>query len=142
MVLYFRNMGIRKIQLFDFRNIKKSTFEFSEGVTVIVGPNASGKTNILESLFLLSTGKSFHARVEEEMVNYNAEIGRVTGKVKEMNLEVILTRGLIDVGNSQPERVPRKKLLVNGVARRLIDFAGNFKVVLFGPWDLDLVTAS
>ena len=135
-------MGIRKIQLFDFRNIKKSTFEFSEGVTVIVGPNASGKTNILESLFLLSTGKSFHARIEEEMVNYNAEIGRVTGKVKEMNLEVILTRGLIDVGNSQPERVPRKKLLVNGVARRLIDFAGNFKVVLFGPWDLDLVTAS
>lgn len=135
-------MGVRKIQLFDFRNIKKSAFEFSEGVTVIVGPNASGKTNILESLFLLSTGKSFHARIEEEMVNYNAEIGRVTGKVKEMNLEVILTRGLIDVGNSQPERVPRKKLLVNEVARRLIDFAGNFKVVLFGPWDLDLVTAS
>ncbi|MEK7117236.1 MAG: AAA family ATPase, partial [Patescibacteria group bacterium] len=58
-VLYFRNMGIRKIQLFDFRNIKKSIFEFSEGITVIVGPNASGKTNILESLFLLSSGKSF-----------------------------------------------------------------------------------
>jgi len=96
----------------------------------MVGPNASGKTNILESLYLLSSGKSFKAQIEEEMVNYGAEIARV----KSSNLEIILTRG--DNGWS------KKKLLVNGVPKRLIDFAGNFKVVLFGPWDLDLVTES
>lgn len=134
MVLYFRNMGIRKIQLTGFRNFKKRQLEFSDGVTVIVGPNASGKTNILESLFLLSTGKSFHARVEGEMINYNAEIARVNGQADGTVLEAVITRG--------ENGWPRKKLLVNGVSKRLIDFAGNFKVVLFGPWDLDLVTAS
>jgi len=127
-------MGIRKIQLSDFRNFKKKEFEFSDGITVIVGPNASGKTNVLESLFLLSTGKSFHARIEEEMICYNKSIASVTGKASGTRLEVKITRGENDW--------PRKKLLVNGVSKRLIDFAGNLRVTLFGPWDMGLVTES
>ena len=133
---------IEKIRLTDFRNFKSKLIEFSDEITVIVGHNAVGKTNILESLFLLSTGKSFKAKVEEDMVNEKTDIGRVKGKIKEVELEVVLTRGLIDIGASQPEKVARKRLLVNKVPKRLIDFAGNFKVVLFGPWDMDLVTES
>ncbi len=113
---------------------------------MIIGPNASGKTNILESLFILSTGKSFHARIEEEMVNYDADLARVKGRVKTdgvvVDLEAVLTRGLIDIGKASPEKIAKKRLLVNGVGKRLIDFSGNFKVTLFGPWDLDLVTES
>ncbi|KKU48870.1 MAG: replication and repair protein RecF protein [Candidatus Woesebacteria bacterium GW2011_GWF2_46_8] len=115
-------------------------------MTVIIGPNASGKTNILESLHVLATGKSFKARLEEEMVNYSKDIARVKGRVKKdgetVDLEAVLTRGLVDVGASRPEKIARKKLFVNGVSKRLIDFAGNFKVTIFGPWDLDLVTES
>lgn len=148
---------IQKVRLTDFRNFKSKILEFSPKITVIVGPNASGKTNILESLFLLSGGKSFKAKIEEEMVNYNKDIGRVKGVLtpalglpgsaspnssSHPSLEIVLTRGLIDIGNDHPERVPRKKLLINNVSKRLIDFAGNFKVVLFGPWDMDLVTES
>lgn len=136
---------ILKIRLTDFRNFKNRLFEFSPDTTVIIGPNASGKTNILESLFLLSTGKSFHAKIEEEMINYDKDLARVKGRLKEgeiNDLELVLTRGMIDVGSVRPEKVARKKLLVNKVAKRLIDFAGVFKVVLFGPQDLDLVTES
>lgn len=133
---------IDKIRLSDFRNFNSRLIEFSENITVIVGHNAVGKTNILESIFLLSTGKSFKAKVEEEMINYKKDIGRVKGKIGETKLEVILTRGIIDIGRGQPEKVSRKRVFVNGVAKRLIDFAGNFKVVLFGPWDMDLVTES
>lgn len=134
---------IKKVRLTDFRNFHSKVLDFSEKITVIVGPNASGKTNILESLFLLSTGKSFKAKIEEEMINYNKDLSRVKGKLLSgMILESVLTRGLIDIGADHPERVARKKLTVNGVSKRLIDFAGNFKVVLFGPWDLDLVTES
>jgi DNA replication and repair protein RecF len=84
---------IKRINLADFRNFKRKSWEFNEKTTVIVGPNASGKTNILESLFLLSTGKSFHARIEEEMINYNAEIARVSAEIHDSKLEVALTRG-------------------------------------------------
>jgi len=121
---------VKSINLVNFRNFRKKTIDFSPKVTMIVGPNASGKTNILESLFLLSTGKSFKAQVEEEMIGYNNDLARVEGH----ELEAILTRGREDW--------PKKRLLVGGVPKRLIDFAGNFKVVLFGPWDMDLVTGS
>lgn len=143
---------ITKVRLTDFRNFHSKVLDFSEKISIIVGPNASGKTNILESLFLLSTGRSFKARLEAEVIRYEQELARVEGAISYMpnairskdntaysmkhntKLEAIITKG--DNG------WPRKKLTVNGISRRLIDFAGNFKVVLFGPWDMDLVTES
>ncbi len=120
---------IQNIKLQGFRNFSKKEIEFSEKITVIVGPNGSGKTNVLESIFLLATGKSFKAKVEEEMINEKSEITRIQSG----NLELVLSKGSLG---------KHKKLLVNGVGKRLIDFAGNLKVVLFGPWDMDLVTGS
>lgn len=151
-------MTIKNIKLENFRNLINKSFDFEDSVNIVIGPNASGKTNILESIFLLSTGKSFKAKIEEEMINYDASLARVRCRVqsdKEAekgisnnlsaysgDLEVVLTRGEIDIGNEKFEKAPRKRLLVNGISRRLIDFAGNLKVVLFGPWDMDLVTQS
>ncbi len=143
-------MIISEIQLSNFRNLKDKSFSFSPKTTVIIGPNASGKTNIMEAVFLLATGKSFRARIEEEMINYKEEVGRVRGLFKDgqakksskVKLEVVLTRGEIGIGTARPEKVAKKRLLVNGAGKRLVDFAGNFKLVLFGPWDLHLVTES
>src|SRR3989344_1346761 len=126
---------ISKLHLSKFRNFKVEKVDFNDGTTVIIGPNASGKTNILEALFLLSTGKSFRAKIEAEVIDYASDLTRIKGKlIGPIELEVIETRG----DNSWP----RKKMLVNGVGKRLIDFAGNFKAVLFGPWDMELVTES
>lgn len=134
---------IKKLKLTNFRNFVTKTLDFSEDITVIMGENAVGKTNILEAISFLSSGKSFKAKIEEDMINYNTDIGRIKGKLKSgLVLESVLTRGLIDIGTDNPEKVARKKLLVNNISKRLVDFAGNFKTVLFGPWDLDLVTES
>lgn len=141
-------MIIQKARLTNYRNFKSKLISFSPETTVIVGSNASGKTNILEALHLLSAGKSFHARIEEEMIAYRAQLSRVKGRIlidgDKTDLEIILTRGEITVGEEpeKTQKTPRKKLLVNGVPRRLYNFAGNYKVVLFGPWDLELVTES
>ncbi len=136
---------IQKIKLTDFRNFKEKLIEFSPKVTLIIGPNASGKTNILEAINLVASGKSFRAKIEEEMISENAEIARVKAKTEEI-LEVVLTRGEMNLGReahlSPKKHLVRKKLLVNGVNKRLIDFAGRFKTVIFGPWDLGLVTQS
>lgn len=145
-------MHIPKIQLSNFRNFKDKLFEFSPKTTIVIGPNASGKTNMLESIYLLATGKSIRASVIEEMVNYDEEIARVKGVVVEKeedkpsgtNLEAVLTRGEITVGDSpeKTEKVAKKRLLINGQGKRMIDFAGIFRAVLFGPWDMELVTES
>ena len=138
---------INKLKLTNFRNFKDKSLTFPDKTIVIVGDNASGKTNIIEALFLLSSGKSFRARVEEEMVYYEEEIARVSGIVGSSGandltaLGAVLTRGEITVGYSpvKKEKVARKKLSVNGIGKRLVDFTGIYKVVLFGPWDMDLV---
>ena len=125
---------ITSLKLTNFRNFKKKKLEFSENITVIIGPNGVGKTNILESLFLLSTGKSFKARTEVEMIRYNESIASITGVTGETKFEAKITTG--DNG------WPKKRLQVNGIPKRIIDFAGQFKSVLFGPSDMDLVTES
>lgn len=70
---------IKSIKLSDFRNFRAKTLEFSDHITTIVGPNASGKTNILESLYLLSAAKSFKAKLEVEMIRYEQELSRING---------------------------------------------------------------
>jgi len=139
---------INKLKLTNFRNFRDKSLTFSNKTIVIVGDNASGKTNIIEALSLLSSGKSFRARVEEEMVYHEEEIARISGVVGPSSgdndltaLDAVLTRGEITVGYSpvKKEKVARKKLSVNGISKRLIDFSGIYKVVLFGPWDMDLV---
>lgn len=132
---------LQLIKLQNFRNFKAKVLEVSPKITVIIGPNASGKTNILEAINLISTGRSFKARVEEEMINYDEEIARMKAEINEEELEAILTRGLITRGGIT-EKIARKKLLVNGVGKRLTDFSGKLRTVLFRPQDMDLVTES
>ena len=70
---------LKKIILNNFRNFGKREFEFGSKINVIVGPNASGKTNILEGIFFLATGKSFKARLEREVIKYREEVCRIVG---------------------------------------------------------------
>lgn len=132
---------ISKIYLSDYRNFEEEVFSFSPKTTIIYGPNGAGKTNIIESLYLLATGKSFRVRVEEEMVRHDREIARVQGIVKKddekIKLEVVLTRGEV-----AGQRTSKKRVFVNKLAKRLSSFTGNFNVVLFGPWDMSLVSGS
>lgn len=122
-------MLLKHLSLTNFRNYTKSEFTFSKGTTLIVGPNTSGKTNILEAIFFLSTGKSFRAERDSEMVKFNQNVARIKGITNEVTLEVVIAENL-------------KKYLVNNVGKRQIDFAGNLYCVLFSPVDLDIVVDS
>lgn len=130
-------MILKKLQLQNFRSYQKQEFEFSPRVSLVVGANTAGKTNLLEAIYLLATGKSLRAGVEQEMIRSGKEIARVKGKTEEEELEIVLTRG--EVGG---ERVAKKQYLLNGVKKRKMDFVGCLRAVFFGPEDLDLVVDS
>jgi DNA replication and repair protein RecF len=132
-------MVLRLIALRNFRNYAQKEIFFSDDRNLIVGPNAAGKSNILEGIYLLATGKSFRVKgVESEMIRYGEEVADVEGLLGSgENLKIILTRGIV-----MGEKVAKKKYLVNGVGKRAIDFIGHLRAVYFGPEDLELVLGS
>lgn len=139
--------SIASITLSNFRNHRSKSFEFSSNTTLIIGPNGSGKTNILEAVHLLSTGESWRAGDAGEMVGFGGEVGHVNGEAvqelgvrsKELgggkiNLHIVLTRG--NVGG---KRVAKIGFKVDEMPRRKTDFSGVFKIVLFEPESLQII---
>lgn len=137
-VLTFELMTLNRLVLQNFRNYQQQTFSFDSPVTLIVGPNTAGKTNLVEAIYLLSFGKSFHAEKDVQMIGFGEEIARVQGLSKNqenVKLEVVLAQGEVTGGRFS------KKFLVNDVPKRRIDFQGNVPLVLFSPEELDIVIA-
>lgn len=130
-------MILSDLTLTNFRSYSKRLFSFDPVTTLIVGPNTSGKTNILEAIMIIATGKSFRADIDAEMVRWGAEIGRAKVTDGDTKLEVVLTTGMVSGRKTQS-----KKFLVNGIARRQLDFVGLLRAVLFWPEHLELITDS
>lgn len=128
---------LKSIHLQNFRSYKKADFTFSQTSTLVVGPNTIGKSNLLEAIFLISTGKSFRTEKDAQMISLGKDIGRVSALVDDLKLEVVVTNGNVGGVKSQ-----YKKFLVNGVAKKRVDFAGNLLSVLFSPSDLDIIVDS
>lgn len=66
-------MKLQSLQLYDFRSYETASVQLHPGVNLIVGENAQGKTNLLESVFYLSTGKSFRTARNQELIRFGAE---------------------------------------------------------------------
>lgn len=130
---------LKSLTLQNFRNYKKSSFDFKDKSLIIIGPNTAGKSNLIESIFLLSTGKSFRAEKDSQMVKIGHELGKVSAEQSsgDPDLEVVVT-----VGEVAGVRAQYKRFFVNGVAKRRADFVGNFPSVLFSPQDLEIVVGS
>lgn len=99
---------------------------------MIVGPNASGKTNILEAIYCLATGKSFRAENEKELQKEGQSVSRLVGQLDSTELEIIW---------DNRDRF-QKLYKINGVGKRQVDFVGNLRAVLFCPQDIEIVADS
>ncbi len=143
-------MFLKSINLSSFRNHTKSTFDFNEKLTFIVGPNTSGKTNLLESISFLTTGKSLRNAKDEEVVRKGETLAKIKarlqmpehsdggqGKTQDLELEV-----LIVLPEAASIERGKRKYLVNGVSKSRMNFAGNLSAIIFSPSDLDIITGS
>ena len=123
-------MNLRQLSLRSFRNYEEAELEFDPGVNLIVGDNAQGKTNLLEAISYLGSGKSFRAQKTSEMVRFGADFGEIQGTVfaqeREQTLRFLLFPG------PRPRQIFR-----NGVKKRSTgELAGVLPTVLFCPEDL------
>ncbi len=131
-------MFLKNLNLVNFRNYSAIKLTFDQKSTILVGNNGVGKSNLLESIYFLSTGKSQRVENEDELIKRGEEFARVEGFVVDGG-----ERKLLAVLNRADQVNPaRKKVLVNGILRRVVDFIGNLPAVIFYPSDINMVTGS
>ena len=123
-------MLIKKIGLKNFRNHSSLTYEFSENLNVLTGPNGIGKTNIVEAIYYLSLGRSFKAVEDPDLIKRNHERAEINAIITEGELtrkiKVIITK-------------TGRVILINGKSiSKLSELAKCVNVILFQPKDVML----
>ena len=125
-------MICKKIEFLNFRNIENETIEFENGVNVIHGENAQGKTNILEGIYLFARGKSFRAFKDRELIRFGGEnaIAKLTYEKKDGENELG-----VEISKSSTKRFYKNKVKANKTS----DIIGDFRAVLFCPSHLGII---
>ena len=126
-------MWISNIKLNNFRNYEEEKINLRENINIFYGENAQGKTNIVESIFLCSMGKSFKTQNDKELVKFDKEktLVEIDFEKKDRN------------GNIKVEISNKKNIFLNGIKlKKLSDLLGNINVVLFTPEDIDILKGS
>jgi DNA replication and repair protein RecF len=122
------------LRLADFRNYPALDFAPAPGLNVFVGPNAQGKSNLLEAIAMLATGKSFRARREVELIREGTQLAEIAGEARIPAGAIFLHASIVRTGSGA-----RKTFDVNGSPVGFAGFLGKARVVTFVPADLHLV---
>lgn len=127
-------MRIKRLKVENFRNLEKLDIEFSDGVNIIYGNNAQGKTNIIEAIYIFSFGKSFRANRDIELLKFDKEYFLSNIEIMKKDRELEMDFGFDKISN-------KKMIKVNGVIQKKIsDIIGKLNVVVFKPEDIKIVT--
>lgn len=136
-------MHLRRLSLTHFRNYARQEFDFAPGVVLLLGENAQGKTNVLEAVALLATGRSERADADADYIAWGEREGpqpyaRVEGEAARAAGDVTVEVAVVGRQGAHGV-VASKRFKLNGVARRSSDVIGAMMAVLFTTDDMDLV---
>ncbi len=109
------------LELTQIRSYENGLFEFANGVNIVVGPNASGKTNLLESIYMAAQGSAFKSD-DLHMIHRDYEWGRIDAHFDEHERVIKLKK-----------TTKEKQFVLDGVDRKRLTSANLFPVVLFEP---------
>ncbi|SDH55989.1 DNA replication and repair protein RecF [Aneurinibacillus thermoaerophilus] len=127
-------MILRELELTHYRNFEHVHVHFDAPIVLFVGSNAQGKTNMLESIYVLAMAKSHRTNKDKELIGWDASFSRLSCRLDRRGSPVTLDIQLTAKG---------KKAKVNQLEqRRLSDYIGAMNVVMFAPEDLSIVKGS
>ncbi|MBR6918429.1 MAG: DNA replication/repair protein RecF [Clostridia bacterium] len=130
-------MICKEISFSNFRNIEEERVSFSDGINVLWGKNAQGKSNVLEAVYYFARGRSFRGAHDRDMIKFGSDFARISSKCYRGNseypteLEVV-----IDASDAVKKRVFRNGAAASGMG----EIIGSFRAVLFCPANLSLVS--
>jgi DNA replication and repair protein RecF len=133
---------LSKILLQNFRSYPNQLFEFDSKLNLILGPNGCGKTNILESIFFLASGKSFRSSSQSKLINWNSYFSSVRAKLVDNNGETNEIEVRIAKDPKSAISSVSRKFLIQKVEKPRKKYLGVIKTVIFHPEDIRLITGS
>lgn len=127
-------MYLKTLELHNFRNYADLVVEFGSGINVLLGENAQGKTNLLESIYFLALTRSHRTNSDRDLISWKTKAARVSGSVQKEHTVTPLEINLSSKG---------KNAKVNHLEQsRLSQYVGQLNVILFAPEDLSIVKGS
>ncbi len=140
-------MRLTRLSLSAFRNFARLMAELPSGALIVVGPNAQGKTSLLEAVYFLATLTSQQAGSDRELIHFATAqqplaVARVVGEFLRQGRKHTLEVRIIRERNGLNGGRTRKEVLLNGVKVRLLEAVGRFNAVLFLPQMLEIVTGA
>ena len=108
-------MYIENIKLLNYRNYSQLNLSFHPKINIIIGPNAQGKTNIIEAIYYLGIGKSHRTNKDREVINWDSENSYIKGSIVHNNGKRILEIGLSK---------NKKKIIKNNVVLEKMETIG------------------
>ncbi len=123
-------MYIDKVYLENFRNYDNQEIKFCDNINVIYGDNAMGKTNIIESIYLCSMGKSFRAKKDNDLIKFDKDNCKIQVDFQKKDR----------TGNITCKIDKQKTFFVNGVKQnKLSDIIGKINCIIFTPNDISII---
>jgi len=128
-------MFIKELAVKNFRNYKNLSLELSSGINLIAGSNATGKSNILESISIISNLKSFRNVPDTEIIKWGENSYFCSLSLGDSSLSKF------EIGCTYLSDKIQKKAKIDGIAKKKIsEYYGKFLTVIFSPEDINLVT--
>lgn len=128
-------MKIKRLVLENFRNYKKEDIVFDDGLNIIFGNNASGKTNLVESIYYAGLGKSPRTSQDKELVKWNETFANI-----KIELEKKYRNHTIEI---HIDSLAKKHIAIDKIPiRKLSDLIGILNVVYFSPDEMDIIKES
>lgn len=123
-------MLVKSLKLNDYRNYANYTLELDPNLNIIVGKNGIGKTNILESIMVVSNTKSFRTANDQDLIKKDCEYLKIELETEKDKYKVVI--------NNKSKSL----YLNNDLAKRTSDYIGKLNAILFKPSDLEIFTDS
>jgi len=126
---------VSELELRNFRNFKSFKMELHQNLNIIIGDNAQGKTNLLESIYVSCFGKSFRTRNDKDLILKDIIYNYVKLKIQRRHTDITIEYRI--------HRQLNKEIKINNNSiKKLSEILGNIYVVLFSPEDLELIKGS
>ena len=123
-------MYLKSINIQNFRNYEQQKINLSKDINIFYGDNAQGKTNIIESIFLMAFGKSFRTNKDKEMIMLSKNFLKINGEYEKKD-----RIGEIEILINNKKIVSHNGIKLN----KLSELVGNLNIVIFTPDDINIL---